>query len=135
MVPSGARERGSESTGRGGGSHRLLHALGPPASFRKARPHHFFIKYVVCLCRLVGVPLLFSSTSSAMIPLMLFAPPHEELADEEIARVLRQSIVDAGCLSRHADVFLAGICADHLVEGLRAAGLLVIRPEQWRLHP
>ena len=107
----------------------LLHHSG------KQDPHHFFIKYVVCLCRLVGVPLLFSSAVSATIPLMLFAPPHEELADEEIARVLRQSIVDAGCLSRHADVFLAGICADHLVEGLRAAGLLVIRPEQWRLHP
>jgi hypothetical protein len=65
---------------------------------------------------------------------MLLAPPHEELSDEEIARVLRQSIVDAGRLSRHADVFLAGICADHLVDGLRAAGLLVIRPVQWRLH-
>ena len=65
---------------------------------------------------------------------MLLAPRHEELSDEEIARVLRQSIVDAGCLSRDADVFLAGICADHLVEGLRPAGLLVIRPAQWRLH-
>ena len=53
---------------------------------------------------------------------MLLAPPNEELPDEEIAGVLRQSIVDAGCLSRHADVFLAGICADHLVNGLRRIG-------------
>ena len=70
-----------------------------------------------------------------MIPLMLFAPPHEELSDAEIARVLRQSIFDAGRLPRHADVSLAGICADHLMDGLRAAGLLVIRPLQVRLHP
>jgi hypothetical protein len=66
---------------------------------------------------------------------MLFEPPHEELSDEEIAAVLRQTIAEAGRLSRHADVFLAGVCAEHLVDGLRAAGLLVIRPVRWRLHP
>jgi len=66
--------------------------------------------------------------------MVLFAPPHDELSDEEIAKVLRQSIVSAGQLPRHADVFLAGICADHLVDGLRAAGLLVVRPVRWRLH-
>jgi hypothetical protein len=65
---------------------------------------------------------------------MLFEPPHEELSDEEIAAVLRQTIA-AGRLSRHADVFLAGVCAEHLVDGLRAAGLLVVRPVRWRLHP
>jgi hypothetical protein len=65
---------------------------------------------------------------------MLFSPPHEELRDEEIAEVLRQSIANAGGLPRNADLFLAGICAEHLIEGLRAAGLLVIRPLQWRLH-
>ena len=66
---------------------------------------------------------------------MLFQPPREELTDEEIAAVLRQSIAGAGRLSRQADVFLAGVCAEHLVDGLRAEGLLVIRPAQWRLHP
>jgi hypothetical protein len=65
----------------------------------------------------------------------LFAQPHEELSDEDIADVLRQSIANAGQLSRHADVFLVGLCAEHLVDGLRAAGLLMIRPTQWRLHP
>jgi hypothetical protein len=65
---------------------------------------------------------------------MLFAEPHEQLSDEDIADVLRQSIANAGQLSRHADLFLAGICAVHLVDGLRAAGLLVVRPVQWRLH-
>ena len=66
---------------------------------------------------------------------MLFDPDHNALSDEEIAAVLRQSIAaGAGRLSRSADVFLAGVCAEHLVEGLRAAGLLVIRPVRWRLH-
>jgi hypothetical protein len=68
-------------------------------------------------------------------PPMLFQPPQEELSDEEIAAVLRQSIACAGRLPRHADVSLAGVCAEHLVDGLRAAGLIVARPVQWRLHP
>ena len=65
---------------------------------------------------------------------MLLEYPHEGLSDEEVAEVLRVSIANAGRLPRHADVFLAGICAEHLVDGLRAAGLIVIRPVQWRLH-
>jgi hypothetical protein len=65
---------------------------------------------------------------------MFFVPPREELSDEEIADVLRRSIANAGRLPRHADVLLAGICAEHLVDGLRAAGVLVVRPVQWRLH-
>jgi hypothetical protein len=73
-------------------------------------------------------------TCRAIIGPMLFEPPHEELSDEEIAAVLRQSIATAGRLSRQADIFLAGVCAEHLVDSLRAAGLLVIRPAQWRLH-
>ena len=66
---------------------------------------------------------------------MLFEPPHEELSDTEIAAILRQSIAAAGRLSRQADLFIAGVCAKHLVDGLRSAGFLVIRPVQWRLHP
>ena len=65
---------------------------------------------------------------------MLFQPPQEELTDEEIAAVLRQSIAWGGRLSRSTDVFLAGICAEHLVDGLRQAGLIVARPLEWRLH-
>ena len=65
---------------------------------------------------------------------MLFEPLHEELSDEEVVAVLRQSIAAAGRLSRQADLFLAGVCAQHLVDSLREAGLLVMRPVQWRLH-
>ena len=68
------------------------------------------------------------------MPAMLFVPPHKELSDNEIAEVLRQSIANAGRLPRHADVFLAGVCAEHLVDGLRTAGLLVVRPVERRLH-
>jgi hypothetical protein len=68
-------------------------------------------------------------------PPMLFEPPRVELTDGEVAAILRQSMASAGRLPRHADVFLAGICAEHLVDGLRAAGLIVARPVEWRLHP
>ena len=63
---------------------------------------------------------------------MLFETPHEELTDEEGVAVLRQSMASAG--RRHAEVWLAGICAEHLVDGLRAAGLIVARPLRWTLH-
>ena len=69
-----------------------------------------------------------------MTSFMLLAQPYEELTDEEIADVLRQTIANASRLPRHVDLYLAGICAEHLVDGLRAAGLLVVRPVQWRLH-
>jgi hypothetical protein len=65
---------------------------------------------------------------------MLFDAPQEELSDEEVAAVLRQTMASAGRLPRHADLWLAGICAEHLVEGLRAAGLIVARPAQLGMH-
>jgi hypothetical protein len=65
---------------------------------------------------------------------MLFQPLQEELSDEEIVEVLRQTIACAGRLPRSDDVFLVEICAEHLVEGLRRAGLIVARPVQWQLH-
>jgi hypothetical protein len=61
---------------------------------------------------------------------MLFEPSHEELSDEEIAAVLRLSIASRG----RPTSFLSAVCAEHLVDGLRAAGLLVIRPVRWEPH-
>jgi hypothetical protein len=66
---------------------------------------------------------------------MLFQAPQHELADEEVAAILRQAMASAGRLPRHAELFLAGICAEHLVDELRAAGVIVARPVQWRMHP
>jgi hypothetical protein len=65
---------------------------------------------------------------------MLFQPPQQELSDAEIAAILRQAIARGGRLSRQADVFLASVCANHLVDGLREAGLIVARPVRWQLH-
>jgi hypothetical protein len=53
---------------------------------------------------------------------MLFGPDHEALTDAEVAKVLRQTIAQAGRLPRHADLLLAGMCAEHLVDGMKAAG-------------
>ena len=58
------------------------------------------------------------------MPVMLFVRPHQELSDKEIAEVLRQSIAIAGRLPRHAAVFLAGICAEHLVDELSHGGIV-----------
>jgi len=49
-------------------------------------------------------------------------------------RRLPPSSVSRSPMPDQAEVFLAGICAEHLIEGLRAAGLLVVRPVRWRLH-
>ena len=58
----------------------------------------------------------------------------EELSDADIVAVLCEAMAGAGRLPRSADVYLAGICAEHLVDRLRAAGLQVIRPVQWQVH-
>jgi len=45
---------------------------------------------------------------------MLFVQPNKEWSVQEIAHVQRQSIASAGRLPWHADVFLAGLCAEWL---------------------
>ena len=57
----------------------------------------------------------------------LFPETYETLSDEDIAAVLRQAIVRGRRLSRSADLYLAGVCAEHLVDELRTAGLDVVR--------
>jgi hypothetical protein len=95
----------SEGTGQGGGSHRLLRVSASLVIREDKTLSPLFNEDAIPLRR---PALVFSSTASATISHMLLAPRHEELSDEEIARVLRQLIVDAGCLSRDADVLLAG---------------------------
>ena len=57
----------------------------------------------------------------------LFPETYQTLSDEEIAAVLRQAIVRSGRLPRSADLYLAGVCAEHLVDELRTASLDVVR--------
>jgi hypothetical protein len=64
---------------------------------------------------------------------MPFEIPHHELSDSQIAAVPRENIVGAGRFPRHVELYFAHICAKHLVDGLRMAGLLVIRPGARRL--
>ena len=64
---------------------------------------------------------------------MLFDIPHHELTDAEIAAGLRDIIAGAGRLPRNIELYFACICAEHLVEGLRLAGLIVIQPAPMRL--
>ena len=49
----------------------------------------------------------------------LFPETYETLSDEDIAAVLRQAIVRGRRLPRSADLYLAGVCAEHLVDELR----------------
>jgi hypothetical protein len=41
--------------------------------------------------------------------------------------VLRGAISQAGRLSRTAELYLSGVSAEHLMEELRGAGLMVVR--------
>jgi hypothetical protein len=67
-----------------------------------------------------------------MIPLMMFEIPHHELSDAEIAAVFRDIIAGAGRFPRHIELRIATISVEHLVDGLRLAGLTVIRPAPLR---
>ena len=74
-----------------------------------------------------------ASKVPATIRPMLFAIPGHELSDGEVAAILRDIIAGAGRYPRHVELNFAGICAEHLVDGLRLAGLIVIRPALMRL--
>lgn len=64
---------------------------------------------------------------------MVFDIPHHELSDAEIAAVFRDIIAEAGRYPRHIELQFTAFGAQHLVEGLRLAGLVVIRPTPMRL--
>ena len=64
---------------------------------------------------------------------MLVEIPHHELSDAEIAAILRDIIAGAGRFPRNMELSFASVCAEHLVDGLRLAGLIVIRPVPTRL--
>jgi hypothetical protein len=49
-----------------------------------------------------------------------------ELSDSELAAALATGLASNGRLPRHADLFLATICAEGLVDRLRAEGLVVV---------
>jgi hypothetical protein len=64
---------------------------------------------------------------------MVFYIPRHELSDAEIAAVFRDIIAEAGRYPRHVELQFTAFGAQHLVDGLRLAGLIVIRPAPLRL--
>jgi hypothetical protein len=67
------------------------------------------------------------------MPVMPFEIPHHELSDVEIAAILRDIIAGAGRFPWHVELCFASIAAEHLIDGLRLARLIVIRPAPLRL--
>jgi hypothetical protein len=57
----------------------------------------------------------------------LFPDLRRNATDEEVVHVLRTAIARGGRLPRMAELFLSGVCAEHLVEELHLAGLEVVR--------
>jgi len=64
---------------------------------------------------------------------MMFEIPHHELSDAEIAAVFRDIIAGAERYPRNVELQFTTFCAEHLVDGLRVAGLTVIRSAPLRL--
>ena len=57
----------------------------------------------------------------------LFPDPRQDATDEEVVAALRIAIARSGKLPRMADLFLNSVCAEHVLDQLRGAGLEVVR--------
>lgn len=64
----------------------------------------------------------------------LFPDLPQTVPDEEVVDVLRSAIARGGRLPRTAELFLSGICAEHLVAELHLADLEVVRRPAVRLR-
>jgi hypothetical protein len=63
------------------------------------------------------------------------AEHHRLIGDDELAALLREAIAGGATgLARHADTFLATVCAEFLVARMRQAGLIVCEPVVARPH-
>lgn len=57
----------------------------------------------------------------------LFPEASDPVPDEEVIETLRRALARSGRLSRSAEMFLCGLCAEYLVDELHGAGLRVVR--------
>jgi len=64
---------------------------------------------------------------SPMRQARLFPDPRPELTYEEVIAVVRDAITRGGKLSRLAELYLAMLCAEHLVRELRGEGIDLVR--------
>jgi hypothetical protein len=68
---------------------------------------------------------------SSMEQANLFPDLRPTATDEEVMAAFRVAISRGGRLPRLAELYLSSICAEHLVDELRVAGLEIVkRPEQ-----
>jgi hypothetical protein len=58
----------------------------------------------------------------------LFPETTRSASDEEVVAAFRIAVSRGGRLPRLAELYLATVCAEHLVEELHAAVLAVVRP-------
>ena len=54
------------------------------------------------------------------------------LSDDDLADVFLDAIATAGRLPRHAELYVATLSADLLVDHFRLSGLVVLRPNETR---
>jgi hypothetical protein len=63
----------------------------------------------------------------------LFPETVRAATDEEVMAAFRIALSRGGRLNRMADLYLASVCAEHLVDQLHIAGLRVVKdtPVRW----
>jgi hypothetical protein len=57
----------------------------------------------------------------------LFPDPRPPVTDDEVVAAFRIAIERGGRLPRLAELYLSTVCAEHLIDELRGAGLDVVR--------
>jgi hypothetical protein len=57
----------------------------------------------------------------------------EAIPEEELAAIIAAAILDGkgGRMSRDAEGYLAGVCAEYLVDRLALAGVVAVRDTRW----
>lgn len=73
--------------------------------------------------------VLDSFSHSSYRPSMFDAGPYEPVKSEEIEAALAEAIRSSagGQMTRHVEVFLAGVCAQHLTQQLALGGFVFMR--------
>ena len=85
------------------------------------------VRVVVVAAMIDSTPFRRSVYVPGMRQARLFPDPRPDLTDEEAVAAVRAAIERGGSLSRLAELYLATLCAEHLLRELRGQGLQVVR--------